>query len=164
MQIRPIQSSHFEAISDIYLQGILTKMATFQTTTGTWEEWDSSHLVHSRLGTFVDNQLIAWAALSQVSSRCVYGGVAEVSIYIHESYRGQGVGKALLKALINDSELHGIWTLQSGIFPENKGSIVLHEHCGFRKIGFREKIGQLDGIWRDNIIMERRSRIVGKFS
>ncbi len=108
-----------------------------------------------------EGEVLGWAALSKVSSRCVYGGVAEVSLYVGSRFRGQGVGRALLERLIVESENEGYWTLQSGIFPENQASIALHEKAGFRKIGIRERIGRRDGEWKDNLLMERRSKRVG---
>jgi len=161
MNIIYFTEEHYSQIADIYLQGIATGNATFQTTAPNWEDWDKSHLQHSRIGGFINNKMIGWAALSPVSSRCVYAGVAEVSVYIATTFQGKGLGYKLLDKLVLDSEQHGLWTLQSGIFPENLGSIKLHEKCGFRIIGYREKIGEMKGIWRDNIIMERRSKIVG---
>jgi L-amino acid N-acyltransferase YncA len=161
MNIIHIQEEHYTEIANIYLQGIATGNATFQTTAPTWKSWDESHLQPCRLEAFINNEMVGWAALSPVSSRCIYAGVAEVSIYIASNYFGKGIGFQLLHQLILDSEQNGLWTLQSGIFPENIGSIKLHEKCGFRQIGYREKIGQMNGVWRDNIIMERRSKIVG---
>ena len=161
MEIVQIKESHYKQIAAIYLQGIATENATFQTEAASWQDWDTSHLKNSRLAAMIDNKVAGWAALSPVSSRCVYAGVGEVSIYIADKYRGKGIGKTLLTALIKDSEENGLWTLQSGILAENIGSIKLHEACGFRQIGYREKIGKLKGIWRDNVIMERRSKIVG---
>ena len=114
-----------------------------------------------RIAAFEDETMTGWAALTPVSGRCVYAGVAEVSIYVDSNFRGKGIGKLLLQQLITESEQIGLWSLQAGIFSENSGSVQLHENCGFRKIGFREKIGQLNGVWKDNIIMERRSKIVG---
>ena len=161
MNIITIQPAHYPEIAEIYLQGIATGNATFQTTAPSWEEWDISHLPHSRIAAVVNDQIAGWAALSPVSSRCVYAGVAEVSVYVGKAYCGKGIGQKLLEALIEESEGHNLWTLQSGIFPENVASIRLHEKCGFRQIGYREKIGQMNGVWRDNIIMERRSKTVG---
>ena len=143
------------------MQGIATGNATFQTEAPAWPQWDGSHLPHSRLAAFEGGKMAAWAALTPVSSRCVYAGVAEVSIYVAEKFRGRGIGKLLVLRLIAESEANGLWTLQSGVFPENTGSIRLHESCGFRQIGYREKIGQIDGIWRNNVVLERRSRVVG---
>jgi L-amino acid N-acyltransferase YncA len=161
MEIKTIEEKNYPAIAEIYLQGIATGHATFQTEAPEWEAWDKSHLAFCRLAAFVNGEMLGWAALSPVSSRCVYGGVAEVSIYVASSARGKGIGKMLFTQLIKESEENGLWTLQSGVFPENIGSIKLHEDMGFRKIGCREKIGNMNGVWRDNVIMERRSKIVG---
>lgn len=161
MEIVKIEQANYPQIADIYLQGIATGIATFQTEATDWQTWDKSHLFNCRIAAFEGGQMAGWAALSPVSSRCVYAGVAEVSIYVSENFRGKGIGRYLLLKLIEESEAAGLWTLQSGIFAENKASIKLHEQCGFRIIGYREKIGNKDGIWKDNIIMERRSKIVG---
>jgi L-amino acid N-acyltransferase YncA len=161
MEIKTIVASYYPEISRIYLEGILTGNATFQTKAPDWNEWDKSHLPNSRIAAFENNTMVGWAALSPVSSRCIYAGVAEVSIYVLESERGKGIGKLLLQQLILESENNDLWTLQSSIFPENIGSIKIHEQCGFRQIGFKEKVGKMNGIWRDNILMERRSKIVG---
>lgn len=154
--------NHWEAVKEIYLQGIQTKNATLQTGAPSWEEWDKEHLSSLRFVAVIDGMIAGWAALTPVSGRCVYAGVSEVSVYIHEEYRGKQIGAALLDRLINESERQDIWTLQSGIFPENKASIGLHKKLGFRTVGYREKIGKMDGIWRDVMLMERRSSIVGK--
>ena len=156
-----MEAKHFSQMANIYLEGIATGMATFQTEAPDWDEWDNNHLSNCRRAVFADEQMAGWAALSPVSSRCVYAGVAEVSIYMAAKYRGKGIGKLLLLDLIKESEQAGFWTLQSGIFPNNIPSIRLHEQCGFRQIGYREKIGKKDGIWHDNIIMEKRSRLIG---
>jgi L-amino acid N-acyltransferase YncA len=161
MEIINIEEKHYPEIAKIYLQGISTGFATFQTSAPSWEEWDKAHLKTCRILATKDNEIVGSAALTHVSSRCVYEGVAEVSIYIGQEFRGKGIGKFLLSALIKQSEENGLWTLQSGIFAENIGSIALHEKCGFRKIGYREKIAKLNNIWKDNIIMERRSKTVG---
>ena len=161
MDIIKIEAPHYPQIAAIYLKGIATGNATFQTEAPDWDTWDKNHLLHSRLAAFVENEMAGWAALSPVSSRCVYAGVAEVSIYIADKYRGKGIGKILFSQLIKESEDNGLWTLQSGIFPENIGSIKLHEACGFRQVGYKEKIGKMNGIWRNNIILERRSKTVG---
>lgn len=161
MEMITIQETHYPAIAGIYLQGIATGNATFQTTAPGWHDWDKSHLPHSRIAMMANDQVAGWAALTGVSSRCVYAGVAEVSVYVGDQWRGRGFGKMLLQELISQSEANGLWTLQSGIFPENTASIRLHEQCGFRIIGYREKIGQMNGTWRDNIMMERRSKTVG---
>jgi L-amino acid N-acyltransferase YncA len=161
MEIINIEEKHYSEIAKIYLQGISTGFATFQTSVPSWEEWDKAHLKICRILAKKGNEIVGWAALTQVSSRCVYEGVAEVSIYIDQEFRGKGIGKFLLSSLIKQSEENGLWTLQSGIFAENIGSISLHEKCGFRKIGYREKIAKLNNVWKDNIIMERRSKTVG---
>jgi len=161
MEIRKFTAEDYQQIAAIYLEGIATGNATFQTDAPDWDAWDKSHLPDCRIAAFDRNIVAGWAALTPVSSRCVYAGVAEVSVYVAEAFRGKGLGKLLLSKLAEESEAIGLWTLQSGIFPENTGSIKIHEQCGFRIIGYREKIGKKDGLWRDNIIMERRSKTVG---
>lgn len=162
MTIQPLLEAHWPAVKAIYEAGIATGNATFETQAPEWEAWDRTHLAHSRLVAVDDaGALLGWAALSPVSSRCVYGGVAEISIYIAVAARGQGVGRTLLQRLIADSEAHGIWTLQAGTFEENKASIALHKQAGFRVIGYRERIGQHHGTWRNTVQMERRSPAVG---
>ena len=162
MTIIPMTEAHWPAVKAIYEAGIATGNATFETQAPTWEAWDTAHLGHSRLAA-VDaaGTVRGWAALSPVSSRCVYGGVAEISVYIAAGARCQGVGRQLLQALIADSEAHGIWTLQAGTFEENTASIGLHTQAGFRVIGHRERIGQHHGVWRNTVQMERRSPTVG---
>jgi L-amino acid N-acyltransferase YncA len=161
MEIVEITEVNFNVVSAIYLEGIATGLATFETKAPEWQQWDKSHLPFGRIAALTNNQMLGWAAMSPVSDRCVYGGVAEVSVYVSEKSRGTGVGKNLLNQLIAISEGNGIWTLQSGVFKENKASIALHEKCGFRVIGYKEKIGQLNGIWLDNVLLERRSTIIG---
>lgn len=161
MEIITIRKDHFPKIAEIYRQGLETGNATFETTVPTWEEWDKAKLKHSRLVAIIDNTVVGWAALSAVSDRCVYGGVAEVSIYISNDHQGKGIGKALMQKLIEESEGNGIWTLQSGMFPENKATVALHQSSGFRMIGYREKVGKLGNTWRDTIMMERRSKTTG---
>jgi L-amino acid N-acyltransferase YncA len=160
MQIIPMQPEHWPSVKAIYEAGLDTGNASFQSSAPSWEEWDSAHLKHSRLIAIVDNQVAGWAALTPVSGRCVYAGVAEVSVYVAPLSRGLGIGEDLLWALIEESEKNGLWTLQAGIFPENIASIRIHEKTGFRQVGFREKIGQMNGIWRDTILLERRSKTV----
>jgi len=159
--IEAMRESDWPAVSRIYRQGIDTGDATFETAVPEWPEWDSAHLLHSRIVARDGEQAGGWAALSPVSRRAVYSGVAEVSIYIAEEHRGQGLGRLLLAALVKESEAHGIWTLQAGIFVENRASCVLHEKAGFRQVGRRERIGQRDGRRRDTVLMERRSEVVG---
>ena len=149
------------AVRAIYCEGIATGNATFETDAPAWEAWDKGHLRACRLVARADDQVVGWAALSPVSGRCVYAGVAEVSIYVSASARGQGIGRALLAALVEASERAGLWTLQAGIFPENAASLALHRAHGFREVGRRERIGQMNGVWRDVVFMERRSKVVG---
>lgn len=154
-------SSDWPIVAQIYAEGIQTGIATFETQAPSYEDWDKAHETSCRLVAKKENTIMGWAAISQVSSRCVYGGVGEVSIYIGQAYRGQGVGLMLLKALIQESEAAGYWTLQSGIFPENKASIKLHERAGFRFLGKRERIAKINGIWKDNLLFEKRSTRIG---
>jgi phosphinothricin acetyltransferase len=161
MEIRAMSHTDWHAVAKIYEEGIATGYATFEKEIPAYEKWDEAHLTECRFVAIDKNAVCGWAALSPVSSRCVYGGVAEVSVYVAKDYWGKGVGKKLLDSLIDSSENEGLWTLQSGIFPENYGSIKIHEKCGFRLIGKRERIGKLDGAWKDNLIFERRSKTVG---
>ena len=156
-----MQKNDWKPVKDIYQEGIETGIATFETTVPSWEEWDQNHIEDCRLVARIDGKITGWAALSPVSSRCVYEGVAEISIYVSKEARGQGVGTQLLRKLIEASEISGIWTLQAGIFPENEPSISLHKKCGFRVVGRRERIGKLKGKWKNIILMERRSESVG---
>ena len=148
------------AVSGIYGQGMATRNATFETRAPTWEAWDAAHLKDHRFVAYSGNDIVGWAALSPYSSRCCYAGVAEVSVYVAEGARGHGVGRALLQELVTSAEGAGIWTLEAGIFPENKASLRLHHGCGFRTVGLRERIGRLDGIWRDVLLLERRSGVI----
>jgi phosphinothricin acetyltransferase len=159
--IEDMKPDDWPSVRQIYEEGIATGLATFETAAPSWEDWSSAHLSQCRLVARIDGKIVAWAALSPVSDRCAYGGVAEVSIYVASSSGGRRIGKALLDALIGESEKIGIWTLQGGIFPENEASVRLHRSCGFREVGRRERLGQLDGEWRDVLLMERRSRVVG---
>lgn len=158
IKIEYFVSKDWPVISAIYQEGIRTEMATFETKIPTWEQWDASHLKPCRIKAITEDTIIGWAALSPASKREVYSGVAEVSIYITSKYRNLGVGKLLLSRLIEDSEKMGFWTLQAGIFSENKASIALHKQLGFREIGYREKIAKLNNKWYDNTILERRSK------
>jgi phosphinothricin acetyltransferase len=147
-------------VKEIYQEGLATRQATFETQAPTWEQWDGNHHKFARLVAETDGQIKGWAALSRVSGRQVYAGVAEVSVYVGSHARGAGLGHQLLKALIEESENNGIWTLQASIFPENVASVALHRHHGFREVGRRERIAQLDGVWRDTILFERRSSLL----
>ncbi len=158
--IDPLRDQDWPAVRAIYAQGIATGNATFETETPGWETWDEAHRPDCRIVARAGDRIVGWAALSPASGRCVYDGVAEVSVYVAATARGQGIGKALLSALVQASEEAGVWTLQAGIFPENVASIAIHKACGFRKVGVRERLGQRDGAWRDVILMERRSPVV----
>lgn len=157
VKLEPMREGDWPAVRAIYEEGIATGQATFETETPSWETWNADHLATGRLVARNRGQVVGWAALSPVSGRCIYAGVAEVSVYVAEKARGQGIGTALLQALIIDSEEAGIWTLEAGIFPENRASLALHKACGFRQVGYRERLGQLNGLWRNVILMERRS-------
>jgi len=159
--IRAMTAGDWPAVRAIYAAGIATGNATFETDAPSWEQWDRSHLDDHRLVAVDPVAVLGWAALSPVSDRCVYGGVAENSIYIHPDRHGQGIGRLLLDGLITRAESAGIWTIQTGIFPENTACLALHAHCGFRVVGRRERIGQLDGTWRDSLLLERRSHLAG---
>jgi L-amino acid N-acyltransferase YncA len=155
-----LRAEHWDAVARIYAEGIATGHATFETEVPSWERWDASHFADHRLVALSGEEVVGWAALSPVSGRCVYGGVAEESVYVAEEARGGGVGRALLEALIARSEAAGIWTIQTGIFPENEASVRLHERVGFRIVGTRERLGRHNGVWRDVLFLERRSPIV----
>ena len=159
--VESMRPTHWEQIAAIYLEGIATGQATFETSAPSWEQWHRGHLPAPRLIARRGDAVVGWAALSPVSQRRVYAGVAEVSVYVASTARGSGVGRKLLEALIEESERNGIWTLQAGIFPENAASIALHLACGFREVGRRERIGKMNGVWRDTILLERRSRRAG---
>lgn len=164
IQIQNMRASDYRRVAEIYLEGIKTKCATFQTEAPSYEQWDAAHLKECRLAAFEekDGSMIGWAALSPSSSRCVYKGVCEISIYIAECARGQHVGVELLNEMIRQSEQCGIWTLQSAIFQVNETSIALHKKCGFREVGIRERIAKdQDGVWQNTVLMERRSKVVG---
>jgi L-amino acid N-acyltransferase YncA len=161
ISIAPMHPEDWPAIDEIYRQGIATANATFETESPGWEKWNAAHHPHSRLVARDREQVLGWAAVSPVSTRRAYAGVAEVSIYVAARARGKRIGTILLPRLIEQSERNGIWTLQAGIFPENVASVALHKSCGFRQVGARERIGQLNGIWRDVLVFERRSPVVG---
>ena len=159
--IEKMKDQDWPEVKNIYQQGIATGNATFEDEAPDWEHWDKSHLCDCRLVAKSGVEIVGWAALSPVSTRCVYKGVAELSLYVKHSFRGQEIGTALLKATIEESQRAGIWTLQGGTFPENTASIALQKACGFRKVGIREKLGCMNSRWRDVVLMERRSKIVG---
>ena len=161
MQIIEMKDKHWPAVSQIYLEGISTGNATFEQTCPSWENWDSEHRKDCRLVAYQSEEVVAWAALSNVSGRCIYSGVCEVSVYVRKQHQKMGIGRELLNSLIKESEEHEVWTLQAGIFPENIGSIKLHKKLGFSEVGIRRKIGKMNGVWRDVILLERRSEITG---
>jgi L-amino acid N-acyltransferase YncA len=158
IKVNVMKEEDWPAVKSIYQEGIDTKNATFETVAPDWNEWDETHLKFCRFVSINGDHIIGRAALSPVSERCIYSGVAEVSIYVSSAARGNGVGKTLLDNLITESEKKDIWTLPAGIFPENRSSIRLHAQAGFREVGYREKIGKRYGLWRDVIVFERRSK------
>jgi len=160
MEIQILTADHADAVKKIHEEGIATGIATFETSSPSWEEWDRNHLPYARLVATDGETVLGWAALTQVSSRCVYAGVAEISVYVSTEARGKGVGKALLHKLVEESEQHKLWTLQAGIIADNKASIALHEKVGFRVVGVREKLGQYKNKWHDVVLMERRSKLI----
>jgi L-amino acid N-acyltransferase YncA len=159
--VQVMHSTDWPLVKMIYEEGIKTGNATFETAAPAWEAWDNGHLKECRLIAKDGEKIVGWAALSPVSGRCVYAGVAEVSVYVSNNARGKGVGKLLLQKLIEASEASNLWTLQAGIFPENIASIKIHEAAGFRIIGKRERIGKMNGMWRNTLLLERRSEKVG---
>jgi phosphinothricin acetyltransferase len=161
VKFRPMISSDWNSVAAIYKQGIETGNATFEKEIPAWEVWDSAHLKSCRIVATIDRIIVGWAAMSPVSGRCVYGGVAEVSVYVSEQYKDHKIGTRLLEQLVSESEISGLWTLQASIFPENRASIRVHEKMGFRQVGYREKIGKMNGVWRDTILLERRSKVTG---
>ncbi len=158
--LAPMLPSHWAEVERIYAEGIATGNATFETTTAPWEAWDEGHLASPRLVALEGGRVLGWAALSPVSRRPAYAGVAEVSVYVAEPARGRGLGLALLRRLVAESEAGGIWTLQATIFPENAASVALHGRAGFHLVGRRERIGRLHGLWRDTVLLERRSPVI----
>jgi phosphinothricin acetyltransferase len=155
-----LRSEHWPEVARIYAGGIATGNATFETEVPTWESWDSSHLDEHRFVALLDGEVVGWVAVTPVSDRCVYGGVVENSVYVASSVRGRGVGRLLLERLIASTEAAGIWTIQTGIFPENEASLRVHERVGFEVVGRRKRLGKLNGVWRDVLLLERRSEIV----
>lgn len=160
-RIEPLHPSDWTEVRRIYLEGIETGNATFETEAPTWEAWDAAHRADCRLAAREEQGLLGWAAITPVSDRCVYGGVGDLSVYVSRDARGRGVGRLLLAALIEESEQAGVWTLQAGIFPENEPSLKLHRSLGFRLVGRRDRIGRMRGVWRDVLLLERRSPKVG---
>jgi len=157
MNIKTLAEQDYPAVAAIYQEGIATGNATFATAAPSWSDWDRAHTKSCRLAAEADGKVLGWAALTPVSDRCVYAGVAEVSVYIAEAARGRGIGRQLLEAVIAESEQNNIWTLEARIFPENTASLKLHENCGFKPVGRREKLGKMNELWRDVLLLERRS-------
>ncbi|USK36282.1 N-acetyltransferase family protein [Bacillus sp. F19] len=158
-QIEKMLDNDWEQVRSIYLEGIATGNATFETDAPSWESWDEGHSKTCRLVAKVEKNVLGWAALSPVSGRCIYAGVADVSIYINHTNKGLGIGSALLRSIIDLSEKEGFWTLQAGIFPANIPSLKIHKKEGFREVGIRERIGKMNGVWRDVVFLERRNNI-----
>jgi L-amino acid N-acyltransferase YncA len=161
VDVRDLRPGDWPEAAEIYAEGIATRNATFETEVPSWEEWDGSHLGQNRFVSVAGERVVGWIALVPVSDRCCYEGVAEVSVYVGEEARGSGVGAALVQALVDSAEQAGIWTIQTGVFPENEASLALCRRFGFRVVGTRERLGQLDGVWRDVLLLERRSEVVG---
>jgi phosphinothricin acetyltransferase len=157
--IRDMDQNDAERVLEIYRMGLETRNATFETKVPSWENWDTKHLAHTRFVAEVNNIVVGWAALSAFSVREVYRGVAEISIYVDDSFKGKNIGSKLMEQVIISSETNGIWTLVSSVFPENEATLRLHAKFGFRRIGKREKIAKLDGKWMDTILLERRSSV-----
>ena len=156
MLVRPFDPTDYSAVAAVFAEGIATGSATFQTTVPTWEEWDAAHLPEHRFVAEEGGEVVGWVAIVPYSRRSVYRGVGEESVYVTARVRGRGVGRALLEAAIASARAGGLWTLQAGIFPDNTASLELHRRLGFREVGVRERIGQLDGVWRDVVLLELR--------
>jgi L-amino acid N-acyltransferase YncA len=159
-ELRPLEPEDWRVVADIYWDGMRDGLATFETEVPSWEEWDRSHLRHHRLVAEILGEVVGFAALAPASGRRCYAGVAENSVYVARSARGLGIGRMLLEAVIDGAEEAGIWTIQTSIFPENRASLALHERCGFRVVGTRERIAKRDGVWRDTVFLERRSEAI----
>nr|WP_281246019.1 GNAT family N-acetyltransferase [Amphibacillus marinus] len=161
MSIRKMRQSDWKSVASIYSEGILTGNATFEQSLPSWEVWDNSHVKELRYVATYHDAVVGWSALTAISSRCVYEGVAEVSVYVASEVRGKGIGQRLLETITKESENCGFWTIQAGIFPENLGSIKLHKNNQFIEVGKRTRIGKLNGKWRDVLLFERRSKEIG---
>jgi L-amino acid N-acyltransferase YncA len=160
VELRPLHPGDWPAVAEIYWDGMRGGLATFETEVPTWEAWDAAHLPGHRLVADLMGDVVGWAALAPASSRPCYRGVAEDSVYVARAARGLGIGRQLLEALAAGAEAVGIWTIQTSIFPENRASLALHERCGFRVVGTRERIAKRDGVWRDTVFLERRSGVI----
>ena len=160
MEIRELRAEDWPAVREIYEQGIAGRNATFETETPSWEAWDRAQLDRHRFVAVEDGRVVGWVVAHPVSLRPCYAGVVEHSVYVHDGWHGRGIGRALLERLTSDTEQAGIWTIQTGIFPENEASLALHVKCGFRVVGTQERLGKLDGVWRDVVVVERRSEVI----
>jgi L-amino acid N-acyltransferase YncA len=160
IRVRELRRTDWPAVAAIYGEGLQTGQATFETSVPAWEAWSSSHLEDHRLLAELDGAVVGWTALAPVSARAVYAGVVEESIYVAAGAQGRGIGRTLLTSLLAGADRAGIWTVQTGIFPENLASLALHRRCGFRTVGTRERLGRLNGVWRDVVLLERRSPAV----
>ena len=160
VELRPLQRDDWEAVAEIYWDGMRDGLATFQTEVPPWADWDAAHMPGHRLVADLLGEVVGWAALSPASHRRCYAGVTEDSIYVARGARGLGIGRTLLEALVAGADARGVWTIQTSIFPENRASLALHERCGFRVVGTRERIAKRDGLWRDTVFLERRSGVV----
>jgi L-amino acid N-acyltransferase YncA len=160
VELRALTEDDWTAVAEIYWEGMRDGLATFETEVPTWAAWDAAHLPGHRLVAEFLDEIVGWAALSPASKRRCYAGVVENSVYVARDARGHGIGRTLLEALIADAEAAGIWMIQTSIFPENRASLALHERCGFRVVGTRERIAKRDGVWRDTVFLERRSGVV----
>jgi L-amino acid N-acyltransferase YncA len=158
VEIRDLRPEDWAQVAEIYWDGMRDGLATFQTEVPSWEAWDRKHLQAHRIVADALGEVVGWAALAPAFTRYCYRGVVEDSVYVARDAQGLGVGRKLLEALITGAEAAGIWTIQTSIFPENRASLVLHEKCGFRVVGTRERIAKRDGVWRDTVFLERRSK------
>jgi L-amino acid N-acyltransferase YncA len=154
--VRPLRPDDYPDVAAIFAEGIVTRVATHETTVPSWEEWDAAHLPGHRLVAELDGEVAGWCAIVPYSRRAVYRGVGEESVYVAERARGRGIGRALLEAVIESARAGGLWTLQAGIFPDNGASLAVHRAVGFREVGVRKRIAQLDGAWRDVVLLELR--------
>jgi len=154
--VRPLHPDDYPAVAAVFAEGIATGVATFETEIPGWDEWDASHLPDHRFVAEVDGEVVGWIAVVPYSRRAVYRGVGEESVYVAERARGSGIGRALLETMIESARNGGLWTLQAGVFTDNGASLALHRALGFREVGIRERIGQLDGVWRDVVLLELR--------
>jgi L-amino acid N-acyltransferase YncA len=156
IEVRPFRDEDWPAVRTIYAQGIATGNATFETEVPAFDRWAAAHPPQYRFVAILGGDIVGWVAAAPVSDRCAYAGVLEHSVYVDARARGQGIGRQLLETLIEQADSSGVWTIQSGILPENQASVELHQRCGFRVVGTRERLGQLHGTWRDVLLMERR--------